>query len=62
MDSLTNFSQSPKIVIVHLEIDKIPYNCMTLRSLTHIQTSALFSYFETLLVVVNVPYMFSHIF
>jgi len=45
MDSLTNFSQSPKIKITHLKKEEIPRSLKTLLSLTHIQTSALFSYF-----------------
>ena len=45
MDSLTNFSQTSKIVIIHLEKEEIPCGCITLRFFTHVQASALFSAF-----------------
>jgi hypothetical protein len=45
MDSLTIFSQTPKIGIIHLEKEEIPCSCITLRFFTHGQASALISAF-----------------
>jgi hypothetical protein len=45
MDSLTNSSQTSKIVTIHLEKEKIPWSCITLRFFIHAQASALFSAF-----------------
>jgi len=45
MDSLTNFSQTSKIAIIHLEKEKIPCSCITLRCFTNVQKPALSSAF-----------------
>jgi hypothetical protein len=45
MDSLTNSSQTSKIITIHLEKEEIPWSCITLRFFTHVQASALFSAF-----------------
>jgi hypothetical protein len=62
MDSLTNFSQISKIVIIQLEKEEIPCSLKILLFLTHVQMSDLFSYFETHLVMVDVPHILNHIF